>query len=156
MSIDPTGRRALWELRESITESINADGVPHKYDVWLPLSRISQFEKSLRAITDESGARLILFGHIAEGSLHANVLGLESHAPSIEEAVYRLVLDLGGSMSGEHGVGTAKVAWQRMALTPTELRVMRSVKRAFDPSGLLNPGVLLPEDDGEVTRRLTT
>jgi FAD/FMN-containing dehydrogenase len=150
VAVDPSGRQALWELRESITESINAVGVPHKYDLWLPLPHISRFEQALRAVTSEAGARLILFGHLAEGSLHANVLGLET-AEAVEEAVYRLVLDLGGSMSSEHGVGAAKVEWQRMALTPTELRVMRSVKRAFDPSGLLNPGVLLPADDGEVS-----
>jgi FAD/FMN-containing dehydrogenase len=107
---------------------------------------VPQFELSLSHITTKAGAELVLFGHLAEGSLHANVLGLEPGDGSIEDDVYRLVLDLGGNPSSEHGVGSTKVRWQHLAMSPLELRVLQGVKRAFDPMGLMSPGVLVPTD----------
>jgi len=144
VAVEPGRQRALWELRESITEAINATGVPQKHDVWLPPAQVPEFARSLTRITAEVGAESVLFGHIAEGSLHANVIGLEPGDRSIEDDIYQLALDLGGSPISEHGVGTAKVHWQRQMLSPLEFNVMQSMKREFDPSGLLNPGVLVP------------
>lgn len=147
VAIEPTGRRALWQLREAITESIAAAGIPHKYDVWLPPARAARFETEVRTVTERRGARLVLFGHLAEGSLHANVLGPAPEDDTIDEEVFGIVLRLGGEIGSEHGIGSAKVRWQHLALDPVELGVMRAVKRAFDPAGLLNPGVLIPADD---------
>lgn len=144
VAVEPGRQRALWELRESITEAINATGVPQKHDVWLPPAPVPEFARSLTRITARVGAESVLFGHIAEGSLHANVIGLEPDDRSIEDDIYQLALDLGGSPISEHGVGSAKVHWQRQMLSPLEFSVMQSVKREFDPAGLLNPGVLVP------------
>jgi FAD/FMN-containing dehydrogenase len=146
VAFDPAGQGGLWTLRESITEAIGAVGIPQKYDVWLPPSVVPQFELSLSHITTKAGAELVLFGHLAEGSLHANVLGLEPGDGSIEDDVSRLVLDLGGNPRSEHGVGSTKVRWQHLAMSPLELRVLQGVKRAFDPMGLMSPGVLVPTD----------
>jgi len=144
VAVEPVRQRALWELRESITEAINATGVPHKHDVWLPTAQVPEFARSLTRITARVGAESVLFGHIAEGSLHANVIGLEPEDRSIEHGIYQLAIDLGGNPISEHGVGSAKVHWQRQMMSPLEFSVMQSVKREFDPAGLLNPGVLVP------------
>ncbi len=92
-------------------------------------------------------ARLIVFGHLAEGNLHVNVLGVADEpalAEAVTEAVLRLVVERSGTISAEHGVGVAKAPWLKLARSPAELEAMRAIKTALDPAGLLNPGVLLP------------
>ena len=86
----------------------------------------------------------IVFGHVNEGNLHVNVLGAGPLAEQVSDAVLRLVAELDGSISSEHGVGRAKTAWLSLSRSPVEIAAMRAVKSALDPAGLLNPGVLLP------------
>jgi FAD/FMN-containing dehydrogenase len=144
---DDTGsRERLWRLRESHSEAIGAQGVPHKMDVGVPLGRLGEF---LRRVPDEveavaPGARTILFGHLGDGNVHVNVLGPEPDDDAVEEAVLRLVAGLGGTISAEHGVGTLKARWLHLVRTPAEMQAMAAVKQALDPRGLLNPGVVLP------------
>jgi FAD/FMN-containing dehydrogenase len=87
----------------------------------------------------------VLFGHVNEGNLHVNVLGAVDAAERVSDAVLRLVAEHGGSISAEHGVGRAKRSWLELSRSPSEIDAMRAVKRALDPHGLLNPGVLLPD-----------
>jgi FAD/FMN-containing dehydrogenase len=146
---DAGRRQALWEYREAHGEAINAAGVPLKLDVAVPPSRLAEFDARLRAtVTDVApDARLVVFGHLAEGNLHVNLLdsGTDDSAEVTTEAVLGLVAEFGGSISAEHGVGQAKVRWVHLSRTPAELAAMRAVKKALDPQGLLNPGVLLPD-----------
>lgn len=144
VGIEPGPRRALWELRESITEAISAAGVPQKHDVWLPPAAVPEFGRSLSGLADQTGVSIVMFGHVAEGSLHVNALGLEPDDRSIEDRIYRLVLDHGGSPISEHGVGATKLRWQTQVLGPDELAGLRATKRHYDPANLLNPGVLVP------------
>lgn len=147
VATDRGGREALWAYRERITETVNAAGVPLKLDVTVPPARLGEFEGLLRTRLGEvaPGARLVLFGHLADGNVHVNVLGVTPGDPAVEEAVLRLVAKLGGSISAEHGIGVAKRGWLHLSRSPAELRAMRALKAALDPDGLLNPGVLLPE-----------
>ena len=142
---DTRGRHALWAYRESHTEAINAAGVPVKLDVAVPL-------RSLAPVVDElpgtvsavvPAARTILFGHVNEGNLHVNVLGAVDEGEAVSDAVLKLVASYAGSISAEHGVGRAKRAWLGLSRSPAEIAMMRSIKQALDPRGLLNPGVLL-------------
>jgi FAD/FMN-containing dehydrogenase len=89
-------------------------------------------------------ARTIVFGHVNEGNLHVNVLDTGALHDEVTDAVLRLVASLDGSISSEHGVGRAKVAWLGLSRTPAEVAAMRALKDALDPTGTLNPGVLLP------------
>lgn len=139
-------RARLWLLRESHTEAISAAGQPVKLDVSVPAERLAELVALLpETVTAvEPAAQLVIFGHLAEANLHVNVLRAESKAGDVTGAVLTLVAGLGGSISSEHGIGRAKAQWLGLSRSPAEIDLMRSIKAAFDPSGLLNPGVLFP------------
>jgi FAD/FMN-containing dehydrogenase len=145
VAADPRGRHTLWSYRESHTEAINAAGVPVKLDVAVPLPALADavdaLPKTIAAVAPQ--ARTILFGHVAEGNLHVNVLDAVAEAEHVSDAVLRLVASYGGSISAEHGVGRAKRGWLHLSRSAAEISLMRSIKHAVDPAGLLNPGVLL-------------
>jgi FAD/FMN-containing dehydrogenase len=143
---DPPGQRALWAYREKHTEAISAAGVPVKLDVSVPVAVLARLVAELRPAVAAAApaARLVLFGHVNEGNLHVNVLDAGAAAEQVTEAVLRLVAGLGGSISSEHGVGRSKTAWLGLSRSDTELAAMRAIKRALDPDGRLNPGVVLP------------
>lgn len=137
-AVDP----GLWHYRERLTESISTVGVPHKLDVSLPAATMPHFVAALPAAVAPHTA--YVFGHLADGNLHVNVLGPEPDDETVDDAVLRLVAAHGGSVSAEHGIGRAKTAWLGLSRSPAELAAMRAVKTALDPAGLFSPGVLLP------------
>jgi FAD/FMN-containing dehydrogenase len=144
---DDAGRRAaLWRYREAHTEAVNALGVPHKLDVALPLGELERFavdvQRAVAAVAPT--ATVVLFGHVADGNLHVNVIGPSPGDGAVDDAVFRLVAERGGSISAEHGIGTAKKPWVHLTRTPAELAAFRALKHALDPAGILNPNVLLP------------
>ena len=147
---DPAGRARLWRYREAHTEAISAAGMPVKLDVTLPAGELAGFLGAVCATVDRAapGARTVLFGHAGDGNVHVNVLGADDRdrAAAVEDAVLRLVARLGGSISAEHGIGTAKRAWLHLNRSPAEIDTFRAIKAAFDPAGILNPHVLLPEE----------
>ena len=88
-------------------------------------------------------ARCWIFGHVGDGNVHVNVTGPDPDDESVDDAVLAAVVAAGGSISAEHGIGTAKRRWLSRQRSPEELAVFRSIKKAFDPNGILNPHVLL-------------
>ncbi len=140
-------RRKLWELREAHTESISAAGVPVKLDVALPLDRLGRFEQELPAVVRDVAPRAIpiLFGHIAEGNVHVNLLRATDADVdgSVTDAVLQLVAGHGGSISAEHGIGLAKRRWLPLTREPADIAAMRAIKQALDPAGILSPGRVL-------------
>lgn len=150
---DQPTRARLWSLRERHSEAINAAGVPHKFDVTLPLSRLAEFDRRVRREVSAivASARTVLWGHLGDGNLHVNVLGLSPEDSVVDDAVLRLVVELGGSISAEHGIGVAKTRWMPLDRHGTDLQAMHSIKRALDPHGILNPGVLLGREPVEGT-----
>jgi FAD/FMN-containing dehydrogenase len=114
-----------------------------KLDVTLPGPRLAAFCNEVRAVVPPD-ARLWLFGHVADGNIHVNVTGVDPDDESVDDAVLRLVAAHGGSISAEHGIGRAKRRWLHLVRSPSEIDAMRRIKTALDPSGILNPGVLLP------------
>jgi FAD/FMN-containing dehydrogenase len=147
VATDARGRHALWAYRESHTEAINAAGVPVKLDVAVPLPALADAVDALPAAVAGASpsARTILFGHVNEGNLHVNVLDAVDDAETVSDAVLKVVASFGGSISAEHGVGRAKRDWLHLSRSAEEIAMMRSIKNALDPRGLLNPGVLLPD-----------
>lgn len=142
-------RARLWALREGHTEAISSAGVPVKLDVSVPMDRLAELVERLpdAVAAVEPAAQLIIFGHLAEANLHVNVIGPAGDGEVVTGNVLTLVASLGGSISSEHGVGRAKAAWLDLSRSRAEIEVMRSIKAAFDPFGLLNPGVLIPAGD---------
>lgn len=151
LATDGPARERLWRYREAHTESINAEGVPVKLDVAVPVGRLASVVEALPALIESAcpGAVPVIFGHLGEGNLHVNVLGAAGDPDAenaVEAAVLGLVAAVDGSISAEHGVGRAKVEYLPLSRSEAEIAVMRAVKRALDPQGVLNPGVLLPAD----------
>ena len=144
VAADGPGRRRLWALREGVTEAISSVGIPHKLDVGLPLGSLAAFVDALEPTVAgvDGDARVFVFGHLALGNLHVNVTGPAPGDERVDEAVLRLVVDHGGSIAAEHGIGRAKARWLGLARSPEELAVQAAIKRALDPHGILNPGVL--------------
>jgi FAD/FMN-containing dehydrogenase len=144
----PGPRAALWRLREGHPEAINQLGPPHKLDVTLPASRLAEFVETVPGVVRSvaPGGRTWLFGHAADGNIHVNVTGVDPEDEAVDEAVLRHAAALGGSISAEHGIGTAKRAWLHLNRSPEELAVFRAIKAALDPKGILNPNVLLPSE----------
>jgi FAD/FMN-containing dehydrogenase len=142
---DTASRERLWRLREAHTEAISAAGVPHKIDVGVPLARLGEFLRRVPRVVAATapGARTVLFGHLGDGNVHVNVLGPPPDDDSVEDAVLRLVAACDGTISAEHGVGRLKARWLHLVRTPGEIAAMVAIKRALDPEGLLNPGVVL-------------
>jgi FAD/FMN-containing dehydrogenase len=147
---EAAGRSRLWAYRERHTEAIATLGVPHKLDVTLPLDELAGFTGAVREVVsaalgpEAEGSRVVLFGHLGDGNVHVNVIGPEPEDHRADDAVFNMVVARRGSISAEHGVGIAKLAFVGAARSPGDLAVMRRIKDALDPSGVLNPGVLFP------------
>jgi FAD/FMN-containing dehydrogenase len=141
---DTASRERLWALREGHAEAIGAAGVPHKLDVGVPLAELPRFVDAIpRAVGQTGGERAIVFGHLGDGNVHVNVLGADPNDEAVDDAVLKLVLECGGTISAEHGVGVAKARWLERARGRAEVAAMRAIKDALDPQGLLNPGAVL-------------
>ena len=142
---DAARRSALWRFREEHTAAIGTLGVPHKFDVTVPIGRLAEFMRDVPHVVTavEPTATTWQFGHVGDGNIHVNVTGAAPEAEALDEQVLRFVVACGGSISAEHGIGTAKARWLPLDRSHGELAAMRAIKRALDPDGILNPGVLL-------------
>jgi FAD/FMN-containing dehydrogenase len=130
--------RTLWAYRESITETINGLGVPVKLDVAVPLDRVDGFAIAVKDL--DLGGETFLFGHLAEGNFHVNVVG--GHDPeAVVDRVLELVVGFDGVIASEHGIGVAKADWWRRTTEPAILEFQRRVKEALDPDRTMNPSV---------------
>jgi FAD/FMN-containing dehydrogenase len=148
--------RTLWQLREAIPLAQGVEGLNIKHDIGVPLSALADFvaaaDAALEAIVP--GARHITFGHLGDGNLHYNLQApagdtaadfLASHEHAANACVYDVVDRFGGTFSAEHGIGRLKRADLALRKPAAALAMMRAIKAALDPRGLLNPDVLLPE-----------
>jgi len=149
VATDDAGRSRLWAYRDRHAEAINAAGIPHKLDVALPYERLEEFVVRVRdtvaGVAPE--ASVVLFGHLGDGNLHVNLLGLEPGDSAADHAVLSLVASMGGSISAEHGIGVAKRADLALSRSAADIDAMSAVKRALDPQAVMNPGVLFPDPD---------
>ncbi|QBC32198.1 FAD-binding oxidoreductase [Pandoraea sp. XY-2] len=147
---------ALWHLRESIPLAQSATGLNIKHDIAVPVSRVPAFLKATDPIVQRvaPGARMVTFGHLGDGNLHYNVMApegvdpaqfLHRHQTAVTAAVHDSVHAHHGSISAEHGLGQLKREASAHYKSPVELALMRTLKTAFDPLGLMNPGKVLPD-----------
>ena len=142
---DAQSRERLWAYRELQNESIAAAGVPHKFDVSVPIAALPRFaaEAPERVAAADAAAETILYGHLGDGNVHVNVLGGDPMDERIDDSVLRLVSELEGSISAEHGVGVSKRPYLGLTRSAGEIAAMRRLKESLDPAGILNPGCVL-------------
>ena len=145
--------QGLWRLRELMSEVQKEEGGSIKHDVAVPVARVPELVARANQLVELMipGARPVPFGHFGDGNIHYNVsqpVGMDraiflSSWEALNAAVHEIVLDLGGSISAEHGIGRLKRDLLPHAKQPLELELMRKIKSAFDPNGILNPGKVL-------------
>ncbi len=145
--------RALWSLRESISEAQTHEGKNIKHDIAVPISSITRFVDETDALLQQRfpGVRMVTFGHLGDGNLHYNVsppAGLdEARFLEQQPAIYATVHDqahaYGGSISAEHGIGQLKRSENARYKSAIELQLMKSLKQAIDPLGIMNPGKMV-------------
>jgi len=150
---DARDRTAFWRLRESIPEAQRLDGASLKHDISVPVASIPDFiEQASRWIeVNVPDGRLVAYGHAGDGNLHFNInqapatdrAAFLAREETVKRAIHDLVRDFGGSFSAEHGIGRLKVGELERYASPVELDLMRAIKRALDPNGILNPGKVL-------------
>ena len=143
-----------WKLRKNISEAQKAEGISIKHDISVPVSRVAEFIRLADAALRHAFPliRIVAFGHMGDGNIHynaslpdavQNTTFIEQHEPDVNRIVYKVVSELDGSIGAEHGLGQLKrgeIAQYKSAL---ELELMRNIKQALDPQGLMNPGKVL-------------
>ncbi len=142
---------AIWKVRRSISPSLRRVN-PNKFneDIVVPRSKVPDMIRAIEAIAERYQVPIVNFGHAGDGNIHVNLM-VDLGQPKMRETVdlaladlFRATVDLGGAVSGEHGIGTAKAPFIGMELDPPTLAAMQAIKRALDPNNIMNPGKIFP------------
>ena len=150
LASDEPRRRALWDVRRGMAEAVLELGVSFELDLAVPRSELAALVKGVRRLAEAAHLRAFTYGHAADGNLHVRILreGHDALEPSAFEsvvmAIYGEAVRLGGTITGEHGVGLTLRDLLPMRRPPAFLAAMRAVKAALDPKGILNPGKVIP------------
>jgi glycolate oxidase len=144
-------RDDIWNLRRELSPALKKiSNIKLNNDVVVPRGRIPELFALVKEIAEECGLPIASFGHAGDGNIHVNIMVPDEDARSRgESAVRRLfegVVALEGSISGEHGIGFTKSAYLGIELSPEEIALMKRIKAAFDPNGILNPGKIFPDE----------
>jgi glycolate oxidase len=148
---DAAGQRRLWRVRRRVGEAVKHVSEYKEADTVVPRSKLVELIEAARAAAARHGLTAVIYGHAGDGNLHVNLLrgelgdgAWEARRDAAEEELFRAVAALGGRVTGEHGVGWTQRRYLALTHSPRELELLRELKRAFDPRGILNPGKLLP------------
>ncbi len=149
----PAESEALWQIRRSVSASLRKVN-PDKFneDICVPRSKVPEMIRKIDAIAEQYGIPIVNFGHAGDGNIHVNIMidkkveGDMEKAEKAIEAVFKGALELGGTMSGEHGVGIAKAPYIPLEISEAAASYMKTIKKALDPNNILNPGKIFLED----------
>ncbi len=143
------GIESLWEIRRNISPSLKLLGEKRfAEDVVVPRRYMKKLLLKIREIEKEERFYISCFGHAGDGNFHVNILfnpEREKSALKVRERIFRAVLELSGTISGEHGVGYSKRDFVNLELSPLQIEIMKKLKKVFDPDGILNPHVKIPD-----------
>ena len=150
----PEESEALWQIRRSVSASLRKVN-PNKYneDICVPRSKVPEMIRKVDAIAEKYAIPIVNFGHAGDGNIHVNIMvnkkvsGDTLKAEGAIRDVFKAALELGGTMSGEHGVGIAKAPYIPLEITPEAARYMKAIKQALDPNNILNPGKIFFDDE---------
>jgi glycolate dehydrogenase FAD-linked subunit len=148
---DEAERQELWRVRRELSHSLKTIApLKFNHDVVVPKGRIPELFALVRRIKEQYRLRIPLFGHAGDGNIHVNIMVNPddpdeiARAHEAEPVLFRAVVAMEGSISGEHGIGFSKMPFVPLELSPDEIALMKRVKAAFDPLGILNPGKMFP------------
>jgi len=149
----PAESEALWQIRRSVSASLRKVN-PDKFneDICVPRSKVPEMIRQIDAISEKYAIPIVNFGHAGDGNIHVNIMidkkidGELAKAEKAIEEVFKGALALGGTMSGEHGVGIAKAPYIPLEITPATAAYMKAVKKALDPNNILNPGKIFLDE----------
>ncbi len=144
---------SIWQVRRSVSPSLRKVN-PDKFneDICVPRSRLPEMIRTIEAISHRLQIPIVNFGHAGDGNIHVNIMvdkaepGQEQKAEQAIEEIFTATLKLGGTMSGEHGVGVTKAPYIPMELDPAAVAYMKAIKKALDPNNILNPGKIFLQD----------
>jgi FAD/FMN-containing dehydrogenase len=144
-------RDALWHVRRQLSLALRATGLLKiNHDVVVPRGRVPALFDVIAGLKQRYGLRVASFGHAGDGNIHVNLMikpddaDERARAARAERELFEQVVSLEGSISGEHGIGFAKARYLPIELSPEEIALMKRLKTAFDPNGILNPGKIFP------------
>lgn len=151
MAEDDEAKNRLWECRRAVSPALyHLNPTKINEDIVVPRSKIPQMLDSLRRLSEDSGIKIVNFGHAGDGNIHVNIMCDKSNeeeyrkAESLVKEIFILTLSLGGTISGEHGIGITKARYIGMEIKDKELNLMKGIKNIFDPKNILNPGKIFP------------
>jgi glycolate oxidase len=146
-------KEALWHLRSRVAEAVKAHSVYKEEDTVVPRAFLPELIDKVKEIGNKYGFRSICYGHAGDGNLHVNILkgnlSEDFWNDGLREALRELfteVRKLGGTISGEHGIGLVQKEFLPLVFSPAEIAAMKNIKKIFDPGNILNPGKIFPED----------
>ena len=146
-------REALWRVRRDLSPALRSLApLKINHDVVVPRAQVPALFRAVAALRASSGLRMACFGHVGDGNIHVNILldpadaAALARAREVERRLFEAVLALEGSISGEHGIGFTKAPYLGLELSPETIALLRRLKRAFDPHGILNPGKIFPPE----------
>ena len=142
----------IWALRRSMGEAVKSYSTYKEEDTVVPRAQLPQLVKGVKTICSQYGITSICYGHAGDGNLHVNILkdkmddaAWEKHLDTAIREIFTLTVSLGGTISGEHGIGYSQKSYLPLALAPAELKLMQEIKHTFDPHDILNPGKIFLE-----------
>ena len=151
MAEDEAAGEKLWEARRAVSPALyHLKPTKINEDIAVPRSRIPEMLKILKKLSEETGITIVNFGHAGDGNIHVNIMADRNNkeeydrAQNLVKEIFKATLELGGTLSGEHGVGLTKAAYISMEIPPAELDLMKRIKGVFDPKNILNPGKIFP------------
>lgn len=146
-------RERLWASRRSLSPALfHLNPAKINEDIVVPRSRIPEMLRILRNLSVKSGINIVNFGHAGDGNIHVNIMVNKANREEYEKGqalvgeIFRETLALGGTISGEHGIGISKASYIGMEIQKPQLDIMKSIKKLFDPKNILNPGKIFPEE----------
>lgn len=147
----------IWQVRRNVSPSLRRVN-PDKFneDIVVPRSKVPDMIRALERISAEYDVPIVNFGHAGDGNIHVNIMvdlrehGMAEKVDTVLDEVFQSAINLRGSISGEHGIGTAKAKYLAMELDPATIAAMQRIKDAFDPNHILNPGKIFPDNPFQV------
>lgn len=146
-------KNTIWKMRRNISEAVKTHSVYKEVDTVVPRYELTKLLKSVKEIGDKYGFKSVCYGHAGDGNLHVNIVKdnmsdeqWKNVVPKGVKEIFELTVQLGGTLSGEHGIGWVQRNFMSIAFSPIQLELMKGIKKLFDPKNIMNPGKIFPDN----------